>query len=536
MSAVAETDMNEKYTNAFLGQVIINFGSSKTDLNLKYRLGLEHALAEADFLNNPDIILVQTLTIFSLLVRRHDSPRFVWMMTGIVIRMAHYLGLQRDGSHFEHLTPFEIEMRRRVWWAVCNLDLRACEDQGTDLMITSNSFDTKIPLNINDADISPESRQIPTEREGVTDMSFTRINAGWCDITKKIMAHGVKNGSSSLQEQTRLLSEIYQTFENAYLQYTTEPESIACWVGVTIARLVMAKMTLIVYLPILFSSPSADFSAEVRTKLLVAAIEVAEYNHALNAEIACRKWRWMFQTHTHWHAIVYLMIEVTRRPWSAIVERAWIALHSSWLIPAQASAENNTRIWVPLRKLMAKARKNREVELDRLRADPQAVAQLDVEDQMIPLPSSSGLQNPGSSVDLFREQWRKLVATSEVTRDSNLGNPLAPTPFRASGQQVGQTAENSSIFQNSERAIPRNPSGDLTPEQVTRPPRSSQQEWMNGASMGSGGFLWADSDPSTDVFSNFDIDSMDFNMDVDGEEDWYHWVESAKGMAWELKA
>ena len=526
------------YTNASFGQVIINFGSSKSDLNLKYRLGLEHALAEADFLSNPDIILVQALTIFSLLVRRHDSPRFVWMMTGIVIRMAHYLGLQRDGTHFEHLSPFDIEVRRRVWWAVCNLDLRACEDQGTDLMITSDSFDTKIPLNINDADISPESSQMPAEREGVTDMSFTRINAGWCDITKKIMAHGVKNSSSGLQEQTRLLSEIYQSYENAYLQYITDSDNIACWVGVTIARLVMAKMTLIVYLPILFSSPSADFSAEVRTKLLVAAIEVAEYNHALNAETACRKWRWVFQTHTHWHAIVYLMIEVSRRPWSAIVERAWAALHSSWLIPAQASTEKNTRIWVPLRKLMAKALRHREIELDRLRADPQAVAKLELEDQMIPLPSSSGLNNPGSSVDLFREQWRKLVAMSEATGNSTLDSSSHPTPFRASGEQGVQTLEDISIVEKPGRAIPRSYSSELASEQITRPQRNNHQGWTNGANMGSGGFLWADSDPSVDVFSNFDIDSMDFNMDmdVDGEEDWYHWVESAKELAWQFKA
>jgi hypothetical protein len=526
------------YTDASFGQVIINFGSSKSDLNLKYRLGLEHALAEADFLSNPDIILVQALTIFSLLVRRHDSPRFVWMMTGIVIRMAHYLGLQRDGTHFEHLSPFDIEMRRRVWWAVCNLDLRACEDQGTDLMITSDSFDTKIPLNINDADISPESSQMPAEREDVTDMSFTRINAGWCDITKKIMSHGVKNSSSGLQEQTRLLSEIYQSYENAYLQYTTESDNIACWVGVTIARLVMAKMTLIVYLPVLFSSPSAEFSAEVRTKLLVAAIEVAEYNHALNAETASRKWRWVFQTHTHWHAIVYLMIEVSRRPWSAIVERAWAALHSSWLIPAQASTEKNTRIWVPLRKLMAKALRHREIELDRLRADPQAVAKLDAEDQMIPLPSSSGLNNPGSSGGLFRERWRKLVAMSEATGNLNMDSSLDPTLFRASGEQVGQTLEDISIVEKPEQAFPRNPSGEMAPKQVTRPPHDHHQEWTNGASMGPGGFLWADSDPSVDVFSNFDIDSMEFSMDmdVDNEEDWYHWVESAKGMTWEFKA
>ena len=152
-----------------------NFGTSKSDLSLKFRLGLEHALAKANFLNVPDIVLVQAFALFLSLVRRHDSPRFVWMMTGLVIRMAQYLGLQRDGTHFEHLTPFEIEMRRKVWWAVCMLDIRASEDQGTELSIASGSFDTKIPSNINDEDIDPETKQMPTEHDGVTNMSFTRI-------------------------------------------------------------------------------------------------------------------------------------------------------------------------------------------------------------------------------------------------------------------------------------------------------------------------------------------------------------------------
>ena len=137
---------------------MINFSASKSELSLRYRLGLEHALAKADFLNFPDIVLIQAFAIFLLLARRHDSPRFVWMMTGLVIRMAQYLGLQRDGAQFKHLTPFEIETRRRVWWAVCILDLRASEDQGTDPAITSGSFDTKMPLNINDVDIDPNSK------------------------------------------------------------------------------------------------------------------------------------------------------------------------------------------------------------------------------------------------------------------------------------------------------------------------------------------------------------------------------------------
>lgn len=489
--------MTEDCTNPFPAQIMTNFGSSKTGLSLKYRLGLEHALAKADFLNVPDIVPVQAFAIFLCLVRRHDSPRFVWMMTGLVIRMAQYLGLQRDGAHFEHLTPFEIEMRRKVWWAVCMLDVRASEDQGTDLTITSGSFDTKIPLNINDADISPETKEMPTERDGVTDMSFARMSVGLCDITRRMMAPGVRDGAAGLEDQSRLLNEIYQKYEHGYFQHTTESGNIAYWVGVTIARLLMAKMTLVVFLPVLFSSPSEHFSDEIRTKLLVSAIEVAEYNHALNAEQACRQWRWIYQTYTHWHAIVYLMIEISRRPWSPIVERAWVALHSSWLIPAQTPMDKNLRIWFPLRKLMAKARKHRDAELNRLRADPQAAARLDMEDRKIPLPSSSGPLPTGSSVNIFRERWCQLVGipdgpgggtqtsgisgvgladpsmrttyTSQPTARSisaynpgDLGSNMTfePTYLGTSGQQAGQTREITNI-RDLEPAITTNAPSEL---------------------------------------------------------------------------
>ena len=185
-----------------------DFGCTKADLNLKYRLGLEHALAKADFLTVPDIVLVQAFTIFLFLVRRHDSPRFVWMITGIVIRMAQALGLQRDGSHFDHLTPYEVEIRRRVWWAVCVLDVRASEDQGTELTITNGSFDTKIPLNINDVDIAPQMKQTPPERQGVTDTTFAVVTYELCDVARRLMA-------AAVGDQSRLLNEFYERLDRS---------------------------------------------------------------------------------------------------------------------------------------------------------------------------------------------------------------------------------------------------------------------------------------------------------------------------------
>lgn len=545
-----------------------NFGATKTELNLKYRLGLEHALAKADFLSVPDIVLVQAFAIFLLLVRRHDSPRFVWMMTGLVIRMAQALGLHRDGAHFETLTPYEVEIRRRVWWVLCVLDVRASEDQGMDLTITTGSFDTKLPLNINDADIEPGSKAVPTEREGLTDMSFALTTFEICQVTRQMMALAVKDGAAGLDEQERLLKEIYQKFERGYFQYSSlESGNIMLWVGANATRLVISKMTLIVYLPVLFSSPSEHFSDDIRDKLFVAAIEVAEYNHALNAEQECRHWRWLYQTYTHWHAIVYLLIEISRRPWSPTVERAWVALHSRWLIPAQLSTDKNLRTWVPLRKLMAKARKHHDAELERLRSDSHAAERLEAEDRKMPLPGSPGPFPAGANVvELFRERWRQLVAMPErpgdgaqtsgypgegastvdsvYTSQSDMGSiPGYSTGGGSSGGALqaaylgvaGQQADPNLVNATSSPWGPNitaSAPGEVASGQTT----VGLPDWSDGRTMGPGfvPWLWADSDPSADVFANVNVDALDLDMDLDGEMNWYNWVESAKGMEWDV--
>ncbi|TVY25692.1 Bikaverin cluster transcription factor [Lachnellula hyalina] len=538
----------------------MNFGVSKTDLNLKYRLGLELALSKADFLNVPDLVLVQAFAIFLSLVRRHDSPRFVWMMTGLVIRMGQALGLQRDGAQFKNLTPYEIEMRRRAWAVLCMLDIRAAEDQGSDYTITPGSYDTKLPLNINDADIEPETNQMPTGRGGLTDMTIPIVSCEINVIVRQMMPQSAKEGAPGIEEQTRLLNEIWQKVDQGYLQYSVEANNIVYWVQINVIRLVTAKLTLFIYLPVLFSLPSEHLSDQIRNKLLVAAIEVAEYNHALNAEHEARHWRWVYQTYTHWHAVVYLLIEISRRPLSPVIERAWNALHSPWLIPPQSTMDKNQRVWVPLRKLTAKAKKHRAAEIERLKSDPQAARQLEMEDEKIPVSGSPGLFPTGASnpVAFFRERWRELLqvpghhtkelglaqsSTSPPTQSTYTTPPSIPA-YYAGGMGSSpafdpvypsaysfRTTQNQNQNQNLPTANPpsTNTSSDLTMGHTTdyRDPLT----WNSGLVP----WLWADADPSIDVFAGVDVDvDLDFNMDIDGGDvDWYNWVESARGMEWD---
>ncbi|KAI1162922.1 hypothetical protein F5B18DRAFT_357304 [Nemania serpens] len=544
--------------------VVNNFGSTKTDLNLKYRLGLEHALARADFLHIPDITLVQAFTIFLLLVRRYDSPRFCWMMTGLVIRMAQALGLQRDGTHFKQFTPFEIDLRRRVWYALCALDVRASEDQGTEFTIQYGSFDTKLPWNINDDDIDANTKEIPIEREGVTHMTFAILSMEISNISRQMLSPDV-----GLEEQNRLLNTINTNLEERYLRFSSESGTIRHWVMVVTTLLVVGKLTLFTHLPVLFSSPSEHFSDEVRHKLLVAAIEVAELNHALNAEKACCRWRWVFQTYTHWHAIVYLLIDICRRPWSPVVDRAWIALHSPWLIPAKSKLDKDMRTWVPLRKLMLKARMHRDTEIRRLRDDAPAARQLEIDDRKLPVPSTAGSVSASAAADIFRENWRRLV-----------GIPATPEEHV---QTRGQTSSASLLQTGSAQAFPdptstglnntTNTSVGFQPTYPSTNPASTHEshyeapfpstalnaipfdepfsnapgfntfsettvDWSN-SHPNSGGLLswfWADTDSTGDVAADAGMGMMDFSLDLDVEMDWHDWVESAKGMEMDAHA
>lgn len=507
--------------------VSLNFGTTRAKLNLKFRIGFEQAMAAADFLNNPTLTLVQALTIFLFLARLHDSPRFIWMMTGIAIRMAQAIGLQRDGCHFPNLSPYEIEMRRRVWWALCMIDSRASGDQGTDLTILQENFDTRMPLNINDSDINIDTKVMPEERKGITDMTITAVSCGLVEVERKMIARQ-KEGATSPETTSAIFEELFSRLDHTYLRYSNPNNDITYWVGVMIARLVAAKMTLVLYLPTIMSAPRDLSSNHQRDKLLVAAIEVAEYNHTLNSEDKCKHWRWVFQTYTHMYAIVYLLLSATQRPWSPLLERAWIALQSQWLIPSQYKTGKNTNLWVPIRKLTVKARRHRDAEFKRLRQDPTAANALELEDRQVVQPSSPGLFPGQEGAECMRARWRGILSMTLGSAGTN-ELPAAPANDNTAAQYAPSSAP--SLHRHSSTHSYPNLT---TPDQLYQP--TSDQNPDTGINMapdnsinpGFQPWLWTDNEPVSGVFTDMGINDVDLDMDMDADVDWSAWLATAE--------
>lgn len=97
-----------------------------------------------------------------------------WILNGVIIRIAQKMGLHRDGEILG-LSPFDTELRRRVWWQIILLDAVYAMMSGFGQSMLPRHWDTKQPRNVNDADLFPTMLKVES-REGPTDIVHCLIS------------------------------------------------------------------------------------------------------------------------------------------------------------------------------------------------------------------------------------------------------------------------------------------------------------------------------------------------------------------------
>ncbi|KAE9975191.1 hypothetical protein EG328_003415 [Venturia inaequalis] len=343
------------------------FGDEKLELLTRYRFGLEQALARAEFLQTDEIIVLQAFIIFLICLRRNDDARIIWTLTGLVVRMAQTLGLHRDGTHFA-LPPFQIEMRRRLWWQICILDARASEDHGCDPTIIDHAFDTQMPANVNDDELDPHMTELPKSKTGCTEMTFGLIRFEIASTLRKLQY--VPPGSRkcnriltemSMEKKENWIKECHEKLESQYIK-DGDMNVPLYWVIATVSRLIMSKMWLMVYHPFQRIDGGSSLPQEIRDKLFQTSVENVEYSLLLENEDRTKKWGWLFRTYVQWHAIAFLLSELCVRTEGESVERAWKAidfvLNRRFIDDTNSHSTNKMKshLWKPMKRLMDKAR------------------------------------------------------------------------------------------------------------------------------------------------------------------------------------
>ncbi|GAB1316957.1 Activator of stress genes 1 [Madurella fahalii] len=86
------------------------------------------------------------------------------IVLGIIIRLALHMGLHRDPKHHPDLTPFQGEMRRRIWAVLRDLDLVVAFQFCLPANIDTKYYDTEPPRNLHDEDFDETCTALPPSR------------------------------------------------------------------------------------------------------------------------------------------------------------------------------------------------------------------------------------------------------------------------------------------------------------------------------------------------------------------------------------
>ncbi|KAL4750117.1 hypothetical protein BDW72DRAFT_120993 [Aspergillus terricola var. indicus] len=93
-----------------------------------------------------------------------DSATDGWLLISMILHLAMRMGYHRDPDHFPGISPFEGEMRRRIWATILQLDLALSLEMGLPRSATDTHIDTKQPRNLCDSDFDEDTTEMPPPR------------------------------------------------------------------------------------------------------------------------------------------------------------------------------------------------------------------------------------------------------------------------------------------------------------------------------------------------------------------------------------
>ncbi|KAF4457204.1 hypothetical protein F53441_768 [Fusarium austroafricanum] len=171
----------------------------------------------------PGKYTIETLlfNIHGEFVRRRDAHLGVWILCGIVIRLAMRMGYHRDPDSYPRISPFHGEMRRRVWGVIQQLDILTSCQLGLPSLIQESQCDTRLPRNINDEDFSPESTQLPPPRPETqgTGILYTRVKVRMMSIFRTIfnqVSLGKTENYEDIMALDKKLHQVHQAMPSCY--------------------------------------------------------------------------------------------------------------------------------------------------------------------------------------------------------------------------------------------------------------------------------------------------------------------------------
>ncbi|KAI5927808.1 hypothetical protein F4810DRAFT_699056 [Camillea tinctor] len=299
-------------------------GYSKGNWVASLKIGTETALAKANFLRTTKVETMQAFIMYMLPLCRSEVSRAHSVLVGAAVRMAECMGLHRDGEAYG-LTPLETHVRRLVWHQLCFLDIRTCEAQGPKPVIRRDDYDTKLPLNCNEDDLT-NAVVPPNSCDAWTTNTLALIRFEINEMMRVVWLDRRR-----LESRRTTLTAVLTKIEN-FRRRMSEKYDHLLDVSHPMQRYAKCVMYLLTYrLHVMVLHPYHSNAANplpprLNHLLITSGIMVVELSIQLETNPLFHDWSWYLGAYFQYQVALLLATEVYFRPQAREVDRIWSCL------------------------------------------------------------------------------------------------------------------------------------------------------------------------------------------------------------------
>ncbi|CAD0084268.1 unnamed protein product, partial [Aureobasidium vineae] len=222
-TALSACDANSAFLNDLSRQPTVS--AKIRDLSERYRASAMRCLEMDNYLWRHNMTTLQALII--LIYSINHSHGQSWTLLGSTYHMALSLGCHIDPSSFK-LNLVECEERRRCWACVMML----CTLQNTSMRnlaphYNSSYYSVRMPADVNDFDLTPESTALPIHTGRATQMSYLLLKFRLYDIGSRICSRVLNStniDTKAIAELDKALIHERDLWSSIYLYHSRQDE------------------------------------------------------------------------------------------------------------------------------------------------------------------------------------------------------------------------------------------------------------------------------------------------------------------------
>ncbi|KAF7550711.1 hypothetical protein G7046_g7940 [Stylonectria norvegica] len=238
--------------------------------------------------------LITVLTGESILLK--DGATDGWLCISTILHLAMRMGYHRDPDHFPDISPFEGEMRRRIWTTILQLDLALSLEMGLPRSATDTHIDTKQPLNLRDCDFEEDTTEMPPPRPEtewtpvlplIAKARLTSALGMICNVNAGI----IPPSCDEVIRVDALLQDVHNHAIPAVLRWEATPDSVTDSPSLVIQRVSVEttylKSRILLHRRALIGSPARqpqETDAESMRICLNSAVKILSFQQMLHEE------------------------------------------------------------------------------------------------------------------------------------------------------------------------------------------------------------------------------------------------------------